>query len=163
MNLGFRSGRIGIPLFPLRSICSQEVEWKPVASTAVKISLVPSFLPSFPCDLKDLKSSSGVEWTDEKHYLFLKSMESAFLNHLYRSIQMNARSSLSSSRRRLRLRLRRQVAVEDEVSSCLPGNQWIRHFRKHDDDDKCSPSLFQEVTDQNFMDEEEDKREVPSS
>ncbi|KAL0352008.1 UNVERIFIED_CONTAM: Cold-regulated protein 27 [Sesamum calycinum] len=32
--------------------------------------------------------SEAIEWTDEKHCLFLKSMESTFVNQLYKSIDL---------------------------------------------------------------------------
>ncbi|KAG6438133.1 hypothetical protein SASPL_103069 [Salvia splendens] len=37
------------------------------------------------------------EWTDEKHCLFLKSMESTFVNQLYKSIEMFGLQSHTSS------------------------------------------------------------------
>ncbi|XP_047965376.1 cold-regulated protein 27-like isoform X2 [Salvia hispanica] len=37
------------------------------------------------------------EWTDEKHCLFLKSMESTFINQLYKSIEMFGLQSHTSS------------------------------------------------------------------
>ncbi|XP_042046880.1 cold-regulated protein 27-like isoform X2 [Salvia splendens] len=37
------------------------------------------------------------EWTDEKHCLFLKSMESTFVNQLYKSIEMFGLQSYTSS------------------------------------------------------------------
>lgn len=39
----------------------------------------------------------AAEWTDEKHGLFLKSMESTFVNQLYRSIEMFGLQSHKSS------------------------------------------------------------------
>lgn len=45
-------------------------------------SLDSSFMDS------QARESEPTEWTDEKHSLFLKSMESTFVNQLYKSIDL---------------------------------------------------------------------------
>lgn len=51
------------------------------------------------------------EWTDEKHGLFLKSMESTFVNQLYRSIEMFGLQSHKSSASRSKSLKQKQTST----------------------------------------------------
>lgn len=45
------------------------------------------------------QDSRVTEWTDEKHSLYLKSMEASFVNQLYSSADIPAWSDVTSSRK----------------------------------------------------------------
>ncbi|KAL0360835.1 UNVERIFIED_CONTAM: Cold-regulated protein 27 [Sesamum radiatum] len=113
--------------------------------------------------LTSIRASSGqatesepIEWTDEKHCLFLKSMESTFVNQLYRSIDLfgwhshnNCPSGSKSSKHKLtsirassgqfkvlrdgcwsKIDFRRdEPKVDQEEESKLPlANPWIHRY-----------------------------------
>lgn len=61
------------------------------------------------------------EWTDEKHGLFLKSMESTFVNQLYRSIEMFGLQSHKSSASRSK------SLKQKQTSTRTSGQVWF-HF-----------------------------------
>ncbi|KAK1407608.1 hypothetical protein QVD17_39228 [Tagetes erecta] len=97
------------------------------------------------------------EWTDEKHSLYIKSMEACFVDQLYNSLDMrntqieNERSSDSLSSRKIhpsshcpsgqfkvlqhgfwsRIDFRRENAVRNETNrpDVSSSNPWIQHFK----------------------------------
>ncbi|EYU25427.1 hypothetical protein MIMGU_mgv1a026239mg, partial [Erythranthe guttata] len=78
--------------------------------------------------------SNPVEWTDEKHYSFLKSMESTFVDQLYKSHKTSAASSQLKVLRDGRwstIDLKRDKSVQ-EVSKVPSRNPWIKHYRGSD-------------------------------
>ncbi|ESR48002.1 Cold-regulated protein 27 [Citrus sinensis] len=116
--------------------------------------------------------SRVTEWTDEKHSLYLKSMEASFVNQLYSAADIPARSDVTSSRKMhcatsgqfkilrrgcwQKLYLERPEFQPNRTcnSHGLSANPWIRHFKS-----ECKPKTFAspyppEVSDQNFIDEE---------
>ncbi|KDO84161.1 hypothetical protein CISIN_1g026015mg [Citrus sinensis] len=105
--------------------------------------------------------SRVTEWTDEKHSLYLKSMEASFVNQLYSAADIPARSDVTSSRKMHcatsgQLYLERPEFQPNRTcnSHGLSANPWIRHFKS-----ECKPKTFAspyppEVSDQNFIDEE---------
>ncbi|KAL8058790.1 hypothetical protein ABFX02_03G044300 [Erythranthe guttata] len=76
--------------------------------------------------------SNPVEWTDEKHYSFLKSMESTFVDQLYKSRKASAASGQLKVLRDGRwstIDLKRDKSVRDDVSKVPLRNPWIKHYR----------------------------------
>ncbi|MBA0850469.1 hypothetical protein Goshw_030129, partial [Gossypium schwendimanii] len=137
-----------------------------------------------PCSESLMTESTSTEWTDEKHSLYLKSMEASFVNQLYDSWNFLGRSSKlsrqthgTSSDQYKVLRGGRWKKINFERpgfrlnkrdrSSCFMASPWIQHLRAGS---KCrvlaSCSHLQdnvsskEVSDQNFVDEEQGKRTV---
>ncbi|KAL2520943.1 cold regulated protein 27 [Forsythia ovata] len=103
--------------------------------------------------------SRPTEWTNEKHSLYLKSMEALFVNQLYKSLDLfgsaneNCQSKHKSSKQKEKssdARSGQYKVFQDgcwskidftrdeprvnnaEDSGSLPGNPWIRHYRNAD-------------------------------
>ncbi|KAH9758246.1 hypothetical protein WN944_008567 [Citrus x changshan-huyou] len=99
--------------------------------------------------------SRVTEWTDEKHSLYLKSMEASFVNQLYSAADIPARSDVTSSRKMhcatsgqfkilrrgcwQKLYLERPEFQPNRTcnSHGLSANPWIRHFKS-----ECKPKTF---------------------
>ncbi|KAL7117055.1 hypothetical protein ACP275_03G047100 [Erythranthe tilingii] len=76
--------------------------------------------------------SNPVEWTDEKHYSFLESMESTFVDQLYKSRKASAASGQLKVLRDGRwstIDMKRDKSVQEEVSKVPLRNPWIKHYR----------------------------------
>ncbi|KAA8528535.1 hypothetical protein F0562_035890 [Nyssa sinensis] len=106
--------------------------------------------------------SMSTEWTDEKHSLYLKSMEATFVNQLYNSLdllgrrsqnesdakslrQMHANARVSSGQFKVlqggswgKIKFERDEPQMDKAdgSRVLLANPWIRHFRS-----TCRPQV----------------------
>uniref|UniRef100_A0ACD5XCU4 Uncharacterized protein n=1 Tax=Avena sativa TaxID=4498 RepID=A0ACD5XCU4_AVESA len=79
-------------------------------------------------------------WTDERHTLYISSMESSFMDQLYkRGRNANQNDSSAGGFKVLRagvwetLKFERTNVVAPATAKCrLPENPWIRHFRPRD-------------------------------
>ncbi|KAH6782208.1 hypothetical protein C2S51_007501, partial [Perilla frutescens var. frutescens] len=91
------------------------------------------------------------EWTDEKHGLFLKSMESTFVNQLYRSIEMfGLQSHKSSASRSKSLKQKQTSARTSGQFKVLRDGFWSKvdfqrdehqHEHEHDQGEECKVPL----------------------
>lgn len=87
------------------------------------------------------------EWTDEKHCLFLKSMESTFVNQLYRSIEMFGLQSHKSSASRSKSLKQKQTSTRSSGQfKVLRDGFWSKvDFQKdepeHDQREECTVPL----------------------
>ncbi|GMH23234.1 hypothetical protein Nepgr_025077 [Nepenthes gracilis] len=88
------------------------------------------------------KEGMSTEWTDEKHNLFLNSMEASFVDQLYNSMDLlgwRRRKEHHSARFKVhqhgswwRTNFKRAEPPGEEADGChhmLLANTWIRHFR----------------------------------
>ncbi|MBA0580632.1 hypothetical protein Gorai_022841 [Gossypium raimondii] len=99
-----------------------------------------------PCSESLMTESTSTEWTDEKHSLYLKSMEASFVNQLYDSWNFLGRSSKlsrqthgTSSDQYKVLRGGRWKKINFERPgfrlnkrdrpSCFMASPWIQHLR----------------------------------
>ncbi|XVE55894.1 hypothetical protein DITRI_Ditri03aG0193900 [Diplodiscus trichospermus] len=132
--------------------------------------------------------STSTEWTDEKHSLYLKSMEASFVNQLYDSMDLlgwnpqkqklpgskSSRQAYTSSGQFKVLRggfwkkinFERpgfQLNKKDDCY-CFVASPWIQHFRSGSKSrvlsscslqDNDTGKVVAEVSDQNFVDEEQ--------
>lgn len=93
-----------------------------------------------------LEDTEGMapEWTDEKHGLFLKSMESTFVNQLYRSIEMFGLQSHKSSASRSKSLKQKQTSTRTSGQfKVLRDGCWSKvDFQKeepeHDQREECT-------------------------
>ncbi|XP_057533817.1 cold-regulated protein 27-like [Amaranthus tricolor] len=103
------------------------------------------------CSLEFLeKEYMSTEWTDEKHSLFLKSIETSFVHQLYRSINSSglhsqSQSKLSSHMRsskhktsraadqRMKLERGEPPPPKPGKSCIMLQNPWNHHFKSKDD------------------------------
>lgn len=96
-----------------------------------------------------LEETEGMapEWTDEKHGLFLKSMESTFVNQLYRSIEMFGLQSHKSSASRSKSLKQKQTSTRTSGQfKVLRDGFWSKvDFQKedpeHDQREECKVPL----------------------
>ncbi|KAK8512462.1 hypothetical protein V6N12_075041 [Hibiscus sabdariffa] len=132
-----------------------------------------------------MTESTSTEWTNEKHNLYLKSMEASFVDQLYDSmdfLRCNSRKerfpgsthrTSSGQFKVLRGGCWKKVNFETpgfrqnkrHSSSCFMASPWIQHFRLGSKSrvfascshlqDNASPK---EVTDQNFVDAEQGEK-----
>ncbi|KAK4434430.1 Cold-regulated protein 27 [Sesamum alatum] len=103
------------------------------------------------------------EWTDEKHSLFLKSMEATFVNQLYKSLDLVGRQSKKNGSSGSKSFKQKQTSIRapsgqfkvlrggrwskidfkrdeaevnrEEESGVLLANPWIQHYRRSDKQD----------------------------
>ncbi|KAJ4701751.1 cold regulated protein [Melia azedarach] len=117
------------------------------------------------CSLDSRVTDSITEWTNEKHSLYLKSMEASFVNQLYNSMDFHGRNSLKGNDVIASRQIHRTPSGQFKVfrggcwqkvnferpefqpnkardSRGFLASPWIRHFKS------------EEVSDQNFTDEE---------
>ncbi|GMJ02615.1 hypothetical protein HRI_003930600 [Hibiscus trionum] len=136
-------------------------------------------VPSLDCLMTE---STSTEWTDEKHNLYLKSMETSFVDRLYDSMDFpgcksqkerfpgSTHCTSSGQFKVLRDGCWKKVNFETprfqlnkrDGSSCFMASPWIQHFRSGSKSrvfascshlqDNASPK---EASDQNFVDEEQ--------
>ncbi|XWS14700.1 hypothetical protein CRYUN_Cryun35bG0031700 [Craigia yunnanensis] len=126
--------------------------------------------------------STSTEWTDEKHSLYLKSIEASFVNQLYDSRNfagwnLQKEKSPGSSRQAhctssaqfkvLRGGCWKKINFErpgfqlnkTDDSHCFVASPWIQHFRSGSKSRvlaSCRDNASsKEVSDQNFVDEEQ--------
>ncbi|GAB2222429.1 hypothetical protein Droror1_Dr00013647 [Drosera rotundifolia] len=117
------------------------------------------------------KNAMATEWTDEKHGLYLKSMEASFVNQLYDSINSQGGSwqirhdPASGSSKHINTRMTGQFKVHQNGSwqklnferprphaegtaehQHLLENPWIRHFRSGDRQQDAPFRIPQETT-----------------
>ncbi|KAL1540421.1 cold-regulated protein 27-like isoform X2 [Salvia divinorum] len=96
------------------------------------------------CQEKELMAP---EWTDEKHCLFLKSMESTFVNQLYKSIEMfGLQSHMSSASRSKPLKQKQTCTRTSGQFKVLRDGFWSKvDFQKdeseHDQREECKVPL----------------------
>ncbi|XP_022772194.1 uncharacterized protein LOC111314847 isoform X2 [Durio zibethinus] len=127
-----------------------------------------------------LTESTSTEWTDEKHSLYLKSMEASFVNQLYDSmnclgwnLQKERLPGSKSSRpadcassgqfKVLRGGCWKKINFErpgfqlnkKDDSYCFVASPWIQHLRSGSKSRVLASCSLQEVSDQNFVDEEQ--------
>ncbi|KAL2894610.1 UDP-N-acetylenolpyruvoylglucosamine reductase [Bienertia sinuspersici] len=97
------------------------------------------------------KEPTSSEWTDEKHSLYLKSIENSFVNQLYSSMessglysQMNCPSDMKSSRHKKSHTFDQRIEVgRGEPPPQRAGNgrfllqnPWIQHYRSRGREDR---------------------------
>ncbi|XP_039027080.1 cold-regulated protein 27-like [Hibiscus syriacus] len=120
-----------------------------------------------------MTESTSTEWTDEKHNLYLKSMEASFVDQLYDSMDFLGYKSQKNNTSSGQFKVLRggcwkkinfgtpgfQPNTSDR-SSCFMASPWIQHFRSGSDSRvfaSCSHlqdhASSKEVSDQNFIDE----------
>ncbi|KAL4271622.1 hypothetical protein GQ457_13G008930 [Hibiscus cannabinus] len=125
-----------------------------------------------------MTGSTSTEWTDEKHNLYLKSMEASFVDQLYDSMDFPPWKSpkdgtTSGQFKVLRGGCWKKINFETpgfrpnkrDRSSCFMASPWIQHFRSGSKSrvfascshlqENASPK---EVSDQNFVDEEQGEK-----
>ncbi|XVE70078.1 hypothetical protein DITRI_Ditri10aG0043000 [Diplodiscus trichospermus] len=124
---------------------------------------------------------TSTEWTDEKHSLFLKSMEASFVNQLYDSTDFHGwgKENLPGSKsshctssgqfkvlrggywKKIKFRRPGFQLNKRGKSHCFVASPWIQHFRSESKScvlASCSlqdSASSKEVSDQNFVDEEQ--------
>ncbi|XAR61889.1 hypothetical protein NMG60_11016433 [Bertholletia excelsa] len=118
------------------------------------------------------RESLSTEWTDEKHSLYLKSMEASFVNELYNSFDLlgwcSERENLPDSKiigkkhastqtssgqfkvlrrgcwGKINFKRHEQQLEKEDGCNILLGNPWIRHFRSSCRHQVLAPSTLQE-------------------
>ncbi|XP_040950874.1 cold-regulated protein 27 [Gossypium hirsutum] len=135
-----------------------------------------------------MTESTSTEWTDEKHSLYLKSMEASFVNQLYDSMSFldcnsKEKSPGSKSSRKTRcissgqfkvlrggswkkINFERPVVQLNKryCSHSFVASPWIQHFRSGSKSRVLASCSLQdnasskEVSDQNFVDEEQGEK-----
>ncbi|KAI4336979.1 hypothetical protein L6164_015444 [Bauhinia variegata] len=127
-----------------------------------------------------MESMSGTDWTDEKHSLYLKSMEASFVNQLYDSKEMlgwhspNSTTTPSGQFKVLRggcwqkVNFRRNNSEINRSNEChdLKVNPWIQHFRsstKHRATANALPTFEDSTTCTSQMDDLSGRKEILSA
>ncbi|KAI3717679.1 hypothetical protein L1987_69446 [Smallanthus sonchifolius] len=168
--------------FQILSLENSQMEYTPVTEEQIS-SQNDVGLIGFVEQEESPKRESSSEWTDEKHSLYLNSMEASFVNNLYNSLDMQCWQnqseecpSESTSSRKIhattrctsgqfkvlhhgfwsRVDFRRESSAHNRpnISS---SNPWIQHFRngnRHGHIESPSPQQKTEVIDQNFVEED---------
>ncbi|XP_061344722.1 cold-regulated protein 27-like [Gastrolobium bilobum] len=115
--------------------------------------------------IRATESTTTAEWTNEKHSMYIKSIEASFVNQLYDSKQMRASFSpkgtsndpatTSGQFKVLRCGCWQKISFEREnpqmsrINQChdLTANPWIRHYRSSNKQRSVvAPSLQESVT-----------------
>ncbi|XP_020231841.1 uncharacterized protein LOC109812314 isoform X2 [Cajanus cajan] len=110
--------------------------------------------------IRETESTMGAEWTDEKHSMYIKSIEASFVNQLYDSKQMCKGTSIdpattSGQFKVLRggcwqkINFQRDNPQMSRISQChdLTENPWIQHYRTSSKQRGIvAPSLQESVT-----------------
>ncbi|CAN8287596.1 unnamed protein product [Cochlearia groenlandica] len=115
------------------------------------------------------ENTPKTEWTDEKHSLYLKSMEASFVNQLYNLLGSN--SPCQDQYKVLRDGLWQKMNVKQPEyrvtrrrggggSHAFLSSPWIKHYKSLQKTQSCSHSrdrdqisTEEEISDQNFVNE----------
>ncbi|XP_027333427.1 uncharacterized protein LOC113848217 [Abrus precatorius] len=131
--------------------------------------------------IRETESTTTAEWTDEKHSMYIKSIEASFVNQLYDSKQMRASFSPKGTSydpattsgqfkvlrggRWQKINFERMNPQMSRINQChdLTENPWIQHYRtssKHQS--VVAPSLQESVTNTTEVIELGQRKGIPS-
>ncbi|KAK7321691.1 hypothetical protein VNO77_32560 [Canavalia gladiata] len=108
--------------------------------------------------IRETESTTTAEWTDEKHSMYIKSIEASFVNQLYDAKQMRASydpATTSGQFKVLRggcwqkINFERVNPQKCRINQChdLTASPWIQHYRSSNKPrSTVAPSLQESVT-----------------
>ncbi|OIW10379.1 hypothetical protein TanjilG_05527 [Lupinus angustifolius] len=127
---------------------------------------------------RESKMTATPEWTDEKHSMYLKSIEASFVNQMYDSkhtLASNNPANTSAQFKVLRGGCWKTINFERENPQLsrtnprhknLTANPWIQHYRSSSKQPNvAAPSLLESITSTSavFVDLEHQRNGFPSS
>ncbi|KAG2390364.1 uncharacterized protein HKW66_Vig0222300 [Vigna angularis] len=129
--------------------------------------------------IREIDSTMAAEWTDEKHSMYIKSIEASFVNQLYDSKQMRASfpckgtscdpATTSGQFKVLRGGCWQKINFErpqtSRINQChdLTENPWIQHYRSSSKQrNTVAPSLQESVSTSNKVVDLGQRKGIPS-